>query len=709
MACAIKELPSEFGDMGKRDTFDTFSVLAVHRLWGQVPPGPEHSVLSPTRKRGHMSCKTKRSNRWPLGLVLLAIAFGTMARGAPQVPQATINLPQPVQMTAQEDHRRVMDLLGIRSIPPGPIRIDRSAYDESLANPYPKLPDPLILKDGRKVTNARMWKQRREEILVDFESQIYGRTPANTPKVTWEVTNTTTNATTVTKQLAGHVDNAAYPAIKVDIQASLTLPVDATKPVAVIVQFTGRGSSPSTDVAALASSLRARQGDLPRLSPELFATIRLPLGPITYSTLPWQQQVLARGWGYATINMDSVQADSGAGLSAGIIGLVNKGQPRKLEDWGVLSAWAWGASRFLDYLETDKGVNAKAVGLAGHVRLGSAALLTMALDERFAMGYISSSGVGGAKLSRRKYGETVDNAAAADEYHLFAGNFLKYAGHWDAMPVDSHELIALAAPRPILIGAGRDLNLEPLATYDAWADARGTFMAAEAAGPVYKLLGKNDMAATRLPPMETALVSGELAFRQHSGASTDVPNWPTFLTFAARYIKSNSDIVRPPPIARRTLTDATAGLTDITLIAKELGRLSPIAGRWIWSATVPGINGKPGRVTLKVKVSGSKGTGNLTEKNTRHDIYGQVTDISDGHVIDSTTVAFKRCEGTVNYFIYTRRYDEDGTAEYKSVFTFTKCERDHSGRLKPGQTVAEYTGKIRGNDLILTVKESTIH
>src|SRR5205814_9871216 len=113
-----------------------------------------------------------------------------------------------------------------------------------------------------------------------------------------------------------------------------------------------------------------------------------------------------------------------------------------------------------------------------------------------------------------------------------------------------------------------------------------------------------------------------------------------------------------------------------------------------------------------VRVSGSKVTGNWTEKNTRHDIDGvlQVTDVSDGHVIDSTTIAFRRCEGSVNYSIYTRgQYDEDGNVEYKSVFTFRKCERDHSRRLKPDQTVAEYTGKIRGNDLILTVKESTIH
>ena len=162
----------------------------------------------------------------------------------------------------------------------------------------------------------------------------------------------------------------------------------------------------------------------------------------------WQQQVLAKGWGYAIIVPNSIQADNGAGLTRGIIGLCNKGQPRKADDWGALRAWAWGASRALDYFETDKAVDAKRVGIEGLSRYGKAAIVAMAYDERFAIGFIGSSGAGGAKLHRRNFGELVENVASSGEYHWMAGNYLKYAGPltWNDLPVDSHELVALCRP-----------------------------------------------------------------------------------------------------------------------------------------------------------------------------------------------------------------------------------------------------------------------
>jgi hypothetical protein len=212
--------------------------------------------------------------------------------------------------------------------------------------------------------------------------------------------------------------------------------------------------------------------------------------------------------------------------------LVNKGQPRKLDDWGVLRAWAWGASRALDYFETDPAVDAKQVGLEGHSRDGKAALVAMAYDQRFAIAYISSSGTGGAKLWRRNFGELLENIEGTGEYHWMAGNFLKYAGPLtpNDIPVDSHELIALCAPRPVFIGAGTTLG-------DGWADAEGSFLAAVGAGPVYKLLGKKDLGTSVFPPIETPLIDGDVAFRQHIYGHTPAPNWPTFLTFASRYIK----------------------------------------------------------------------------------------------------------------------------------------------------------------------------
>ena len=232
----------------------------------------------------------------------------------------------------------------------------------------------------------------------------------------------------------------------------------------------------------------------------------------------------------------SIQADNGAGLTRGIIGLCNRGQPRKLDDWGALRAWAWGASRALDYFTTDKLIDAKRVGIEGLSRYGKAAVVAMAYDERFAIGLIGSSGEGGVKLHRRDFGERVENVAGSGEYHWMAGNFLKYAGplNWNDLPVDSHELVALCAPRPVFISVGSQ-KVE-----GGWVDAKGMFLAGVGAGPVYKLLGKKDLGTADFPPIETALIDGDVAFRQHSGGHTTGPNWPTFLKFADRYFNDAS-------------------------------------------------------------------------------------------------------------------------------------------------------------------------
>jgi hypothetical protein len=249
----------------------------------------------------------------------------------------------------------------------------------------------------------------------------------------------------------------------------------------------------------------------------------------------WQEQVLAKGWGYAVLIPTSVQADDGEGLTQGIIGLCNRGQPRKLDDWGALRAWAWGASRALDYFQTDKSVDAKHVGLAGHSRFGKATLVALAYDRRFAIAYVSSSGKGGAALYRRNFAEQVENLAGTGEYHWMAGNFLKYAGPLTAqdLPVDSHEVVALCAPRPVFLGAGATEG-------DGWVDAKGTFLAAVGAGPVYELLGKKGMGTSEFPPLGTPLMDGDVAFCQHRGGHTPEPNWPTFLTFAERYLHGPS-------------------------------------------------------------------------------------------------------------------------------------------------------------------------
>jgi len=421
----------------------------------------------------------------------------------------------PVVMTAEQDHQLMMELLQIRSLRPGANPNDAKApnavnYDESKANPYPTLPDPLLLKNGKRVTSAKVWwSQRRPEIVEDFDREVYGRVPNNVPKVKWVVASTTNEKNgavpIIVKKLVGHADNSSYPAISVDIQLTLTTPANATGPVPVIIEF-GFVFPPG---------FRPPTGFTP------------PPGPT------WQEQLLAKGWGYAILIPTSYQADNGAGLTSGIIGLSNKGQPRRPDDWGALRAWAWGASRALDYFETDKSVDAKHVGIEGLSRYGKAALVTMAYDQRFAIGFIGSSGEGGARLHRRNFGELVENVAGTGEYHWMAGNFLKYAGPLtpNDLPVDAHELIALCAPRPVFISAGSP-KIE-----GQWIDQRGMFMAAAAAGPVYRLLGKKDFGTDEFPPIETALVDGDIAWRQHSSGHTTGPNWPAFIPFADRYFE----------------------------------------------------------------------------------------------------------------------------------------------------------------------------
>jgi len=323
--------------------------------------------------------------------------------------------------------------------------------------------------------------------------------------VTWEVTATDTNAAgglAIKKTVVGHIDNSRYPAANPSIHITMFTPVNAKGPVPMIVVVVPGPGGYGTSRPGI---------NAPAPEP--------PPGSPLY-------QLLAIGWGYGTMEVGPIQKDNSAGLTSGVIGLMSQGQPRKPDDWGALSAWAWGLSRAMDYFETDKSVDAKQMGVEGHSRYGKTVLLAAALDPRWAIVFPSCSGELGAKPSRRKFGETVDNVASS---HWAAPNFRKYAGHWNDLPVDSDELIALVASRPIFLNGG---------TGDQWADPHGAFLAAVAAGPVYRLLGKNDLGSTEMPGPDTALMSGEIAFRYHAGGHTDAPDWPAFLEFAQRYLKT---------------------------------------------------------------------------------------------------------------------------------------------------------------------------
>jgi hypothetical protein len=443
--------------------------------------------------------------------------------------------------TAADDHQNMMDQLGIKALRPGPSGNESAPnhanYDESTANPYPNLPDVLTLKNGKKVaTSAVWWNQRRPEIVEDFEREVLGRVPKNVPKVTWEVTKSVEarlgDRPVIGKQLIGHVDNSAFPDLKVDIQMTLVIPAGASGPVPVMMMFGGRTIP---EVSFPAPVFPGRAGAPPANA----------AAPPVRVDVPATEQLIADGWGFATINPGSVQADNGAGLTKGVIGLVNKGQPRKPDDWGALRAWAWGASRGLDYLETEQGVNAKQVGIEGVSRYGKAALVTMAFDTRFAVVLIGSSGEGGAKLHRRNWGEAVENLTGSGEYHWMAGNFLKYGASEAAfgsktagdLPVDAHELLALCAPRLTFVSYG-----VPEKGDAKWLDHQGSFMAAVAAEPVFRLLGAKDLGVredyntAKMPAVNVSLLDGQLAWRQHDGGHTDAPNWKYFIPWADKFL-----------------------------------------------------------------------------------------------------------------------------------------------------------------------------
>lgn len=433
----------------------------------------------------------------------------------------------------------MMEQLGIIRLRPGPSgqsgATNSANYDQAKANPYPDLPELLTLKNGQKVTTAAAWwDQRRPEIVEDFEREVIGRVPKVTPKVTWEVVSNVTDGLVGKipangQRLVGHVDNSAFPAITVDIRMAVVTPVGAKGPVPVLMMFGGFG------------------GDgLPRPAGTPAPTNRFANFGGPFKDPPSTEQLLAAGWGYATINPGSIQADNGAGLTKGIIGLVNHGQPRKPDDWGSLRAWAWGAARGLDYLETLPGVDAKKVGIEGVSRYGKAALVTMAFEPRFAVVLVGSSGEGGAKLHRRNFGEAVENLTGSGEYHWMAGNFLKYgaaessfgAKNANDLPVDAHMLIALCAPRPTFISYGiperGDAN---------WLDQQGSYMATVAAEPVFRLLGVRDIGVTedyrtaKMPPLNTGLTDGELAWRQHDGGHEDRSNMKYFIAWADKLFK----------------------------------------------------------------------------------------------------------------------------------------------------------------------------
>jgi len=476
--------------------------------------------------------------------------------------------PPPVNFTAEQDQQNMMKQLGIVALRPGPSGDERAPnhanYDESKANPFPNIPDPLTMNDRQKVTTAKMWwDQRRPQLVEMFSKYVYGRVPNDVPKVNWRVNIVDHEmigfTPVIAKDVIGEVDNSAYPAISVRIRMTLVTPANAKGPVPVLVMF-GRAGFPNPNEPSAEEFdkvNKAWKALLVQQDPSLKDVFeRHPAWEPVKATpfqfpqrnedgdLPNTWQLVQDGWGFALLDPASVQADNGAGLTRGIIGLVNKGQPRKPEDWGALRAWAWGAGRALDYLETDSAVDAKHVGIEGVSRYGKAALITMAFDQRFAMVLVGSSGKGGATLLRRNFGEAVESLTGG-EYYWMAGNFMKY-GAAEAtfgsmnpgdIPVDSNELIALCAPRLTFISYGI-----PAKGDAKWLDHEGSFMATVDASRVFTLLGakglpvEGDYKTAKMPPVNEGWLDGQLAWRQHDGGHTDAPNMKYFIQWADKFI-----------------------------------------------------------------------------------------------------------------------------------------------------------------------------
>jgi len=410
-------------------------------------------------------------------------------------------------------------------------------YTEARVGEY-KLPDPLTLANGQPVRDAKMWvEQRRPELLNYYQKEIYGRIPAAAPKVTWQVVSTDTNAlggAAIMKQLAGHMGSPDGPAIGV----TLYIPANAAKPVPMLVSISfnfgggrgrGRGTA-STNATNAAPTGAVAQATAPMPGPGRGAPGGARGGGFAARGTP--SELISNGFGYATIVYNSIETDAD--------GQTNVNLARKLalapgqtvpatDEWGSIAAWAWGISRVVDYLESDKAVDAKRVAIMGVSRLGKTVLWAGANDPRIALVIASCSGEGGAALARRNYGETIAHLVAPTRYpYQFAGNYAKYAKDPGQLAVDTHCLIALIAPRPVLLQTGNT---------DRWSDPKGEFLAAVAARPVFELLGKKGPETDQFPSAGQ-FVGDTLGYFMHAGGHGTIPSdWDQFLKFMEMHLK----------------------------------------------------------------------------------------------------------------------------------------------------------------------------